>query len=428
NGIDCSVDNLTMETGANNISIPRCLSTDAGVVKVVLYGKDTIAEKKFYFEGRPFICFSTPPQGFHDGDGSLADPFQICDCEQLQNMSNNLNSNFSLIKDINCSDTINWNSGAGFIPIGTFPSHFKGSLNGQNYTIKNLFINKSGFGVGLIGSMQNGNITDLGLTNITVFGGSQTGGVVGLIYQGLANNILNVYTTGKITSSGTSVGGIVGESYGGGYPGGIAYIDNAYSLANITGTDNAGGLVGFYYSGGDLTKSYFSGKVNGTTSVGGLVGKFQSGGKVENSYSKGIVFGTGNDVGGLIGKQFIGKINDSFSSANVSGNTNVGGLIGYTDDVFSYSEVKNSYSTGNVTGSVNLGGLIGRNHQGTITNSYWNNHSANPSKGIGLDDFAQTTTAIADNEVYFYNQSSSPMDLWNSSIWVWSGSDFPILN
>ncbi|MCA9460053.1 MAG: hypothetical protein KC550_05895, partial [Nanoarchaeota archaeon] len=329
--------------------------------------------------------------------------------------------------DINCSDTINWNSGNGFIPIGPYPSYFKGSLNGQNYSVQNLFINKSGFGVGLIGSMQNGNITDLGLINISVFGGSQTGGLVGLIYLGHDNNINNVYTTGRVISSGNSVGGIVGESYGSAYPGGSANLDNTYSMTNVSGLNYVGGLVGFFYSGGNLTGSYFSGRITGTTYVGGLVGKFQAAGRVENSYSKGIITGSGNSIGGLVGEQTIGKVYDSYSSVNISGNNNVGGLIGYIDDTFFMSITENSFATGNVSGSGNRGGLVGNNHQGTIINSSWNNHSANPTNGIGLDDNGQSTTTIQNNISYFYYQTSPPMNLWNASVWNWSDSALPTL-
>jgi hypothetical protein len=42
------------------------------------------------------------------------------------------------MNNIDCSDTINWNAGAGFYPIGDSP-YFSGSLNGHNYNITGLY-------------------------------------------------------------------------------------------------------------------------------------------------------------------------------------------------------------------------------------------------------------------------------------------------
>lgn len=61
-------------------------------------------------------------------------------------MQNNLTETYVLSNDIDCSDTINWNGGMGFIPITqslNFSLVFSGSLEGNGYTIRNLYINKT---------------------------------------------------------------------------------------------------------------------------------------------------------------------------------------------------------------------------------------------------------------------------------------------
>ncbi|MFW3145321.1 MAG: hypothetical protein ACMUIE_00735, partial [Thermoplasmatota archaeon] len=60
---------------------------------------------------------------FAGGSGTLSDPYQISNVTQLQNMSSDLNAHYILINNINASDTINWNGGLGFDPIGNNPSY-----------------------------------------------------------------------------------------------------------------------------------------------------------------------------------------------------------------------------------------------------------------------------------------------------------------
>ena len=80
---------------------------------------------------------------FAGGSGTPGDPFQISTCQQLQDISQNLTASYELINAIDCSDTKNWNNGAGFIPVGTITSGFSGSLNGNNHVITNLYIKSS---------------------------------------------------------------------------------------------------------------------------------------------------------------------------------------------------------------------------------------------------------------------------------------------
>ena len=52
-------------------------------------------------------------------------------------METNLSANYVINNDIDCSDTVNWNSGNGFVPIYVFA----GTFDGQGYKIAGLFIN-----------------------------------------------------------------------------------------------------------------------------------------------------------------------------------------------------------------------------------------------------------------------------------------------
>ncbi len=75
------------------------------------------------------------------GSGTALEPYLIYDVYGLQGMGGFLSSTFGLHNDIDASAISNWNSGAGFTPIGNSSTPFTGTFNGNNYTISDLFIN-----------------------------------------------------------------------------------------------------------------------------------------------------------------------------------------------------------------------------------------------------------------------------------------------
>lgn len=296
------------------------------------------------------------------GSGTSEDPYLIYDCNDLQLMQNDLDAYYALANDIDCSDTINWNSGAGFDPIGDSLNLFIGTLDGQNKIISNLFINRTGEDyVGLFGYADiSATVQNIGLDNFEIKGANYVGGIFGLADDFL---IYKSYTTGSVNGSGDYVGGL------GGVLGSSSYIWDCYSEANVDGVDEVGGLVGY----------------------------------IKHS-----------------------EVEKSFAIGNVNGNSNIGGLIGS----FSHSpKVRNSFSTGNVSGASNVGGFVGKFlGLGTpeITNSYWNNHSGNPSSCIVSGTFTNCY-AIDNDESHFYYRTNVPLSSWDfDNVWVEQGGDYPI--
>ena len=53
------------------------------------------------------------------GRGSFRRPYLITNVKQLQEMADELDANYVLRKDIDASDTADWNDGMGFRPIGS---------------------------------------------------------------------------------------------------------------------------------------------------------------------------------------------------------------------------------------------------------------------------------------------------------------------
>jgi len=410
---------------------------------------------------------------FAGGDGSIGNPYQISTCVDLQDMKNNLSANYILVNDVDCSDTINWNGGAGFEPVGTptIVSRFTGTFDGQNHTITGLFINRGNNSVGLFGYITaSASISNVGLEDVNIIGHRDVGGLVGFNQEGTITNsyatgsvsgreivgglvgqnwgtIINSYANGSSFSSTMTIGGLVGDNSG--------FIDNSYSTGIVFGgggfIGTMGGLVGD--NSGFIDNSYSTGSVFGREVTGGLVGA-TSGGTITNSYSTGIVSG-GGFVGGLVGATSGGTITNSYSTGSVSGSDSVGGLVGYNNGTItnSYSNgsvfgfgsfvgglvgqnylgtIINSYSTGSVFGfgSFFVGGLVGYNN-GTITNSYWDTQTSGQSTsdgGVGKTtaQMMQQTTFVGWDFVDvwgIFEGLSYPFLLWQTPLVVDSDGD-----
>ena len=139
--------------------------------------------------------------------------YEISDCCKLQAINNfGLGYNYVLTQDIDCSNSSLWNSGNGFLPIGNTTLSFTGNLNGNNYSVSNLYINRPlTNNIGLFGSLT-GNVSNLGLTDLNVNGNQKVGGLAG---WASGSRITNVYSTGIINGSvqiGGISGGITGQS------------------------------------------------------------------------------------------------------------------------------------------------------------------------------------------------------------------------
>jgi hypothetical protein len=227
-------------------------------------------------------------------------------------------------------------------------------------------------------------------------GSHYTGGLIGSCYY---STITNSYATGNINSSPTATGGkstLAGAYSIGGLLGYTYYttVTNSsaagsiYSAPTATGIDvagasscNIGGLVGNNnrYSqvlNSSATGSIYSASVSiggsscyesiaQSTSLGGLVGVNSYRNQVSNSYARGNVTSSPSATGG---------------TETESRSYYVGGLVGNNRY---YSEISNCYSTGIPSGDSDVGGLVGYTTSGTTTNSYWDTETSGLSTSDG---------------------------------------------
>jgi len=311
---------------------------------------------------------------------------------QLQLMAMDLTASYTLGANIDAAQTATgagmWGS-AGFVPLGSF----SGSLDGQGYTVSNLFINRPAtasvglfnwlnigssvsnlnlvggsvtgwYRVGGLAGYSDGSISNSSVTGMTVAeaGASTLGGLVG--QNGFYGSIVNSYVdSGSVTGSGQWIGGLAGLNDGS--------IDGSH-VANSTVNGGAfgskvGGLVGWNSSNASITNSYASnGSVSGQTSVGGLVG--WNSGSIGNSYSNGGTVTGSNLVGGLVGYNSNTIDGSHAAGVAVSGNSNIGGFAGAA-----YGSISNSYADGgSVTGFTRFGGFAGTMNSNAISNSHYN--------------------------------------------------------
>lgn len=335
---------------------------------------------------------------FGGGDGSIGNPYVIEDVWDLQNMSSNRSAHYVLKNDIDASDTANWNSGEGFVPVGTsYPNYFLGSLDGGNHTITGLYINRSRTDfVGLFGDIFTGGwvkdvaLIDCDITgrrNVGTLAGSNRGTVsncsaqgnvhgyqstvgilvgdnddgtisdssaegnvsgtdsVGVLAGGNSGEISHSHATGNVVATGRGAGGLVGDSSG--------TVSNCTASVNVNGYDRVGGLVGMNHLG-VVSHSRATGDVYGTLWMGGLVG-YNADGVVNASHASGNVTGIDDCVGGLVGRGLRGTMSNSSATGNVTGGNEVGGLLG--DDL--NVTLSGCHATGDVKGWGAVGGLVG---------------------------------------------------------------------
>ncbi|WP_350356257.1 InlB B-repeat-containing protein [Cohnella hashimotonis] len=279
-----------------------------------------------------------PAASVYSGTGTANDPFQIATPLQLDKLRNYFLESglyFKLTADLDLSD---YQSGAGWEPIGGENTPFRGNLDGNGHKITNLFMDRSAGFTGLFGFINNENasVTNLKLVDVNIKGSNYVGGLAGWN----SGTMSNIYVTGSITGV-MNTGGLAGGSGGA--------ITNSYVAGSITGSYTTGGFVGQNY--GPIDQSYHTGSITGTDSVGGLVGENNA--PISNSYHTGSITGT-NTVGGLVGDN--------------------------------YAPIDKSYAAGSVTGSSAAGGLVGNNYA-TVSDSFYDSETTNQSdtgKGIGL--------------------------------------------
>lgn len=368
------------------------------------------------------------------GSGTSGDPYVLHNFSELELIGSDgtytLAKYYKLGANIDASPTQDpgYNGGAGWAPRGDLTTKFTGGLDGDGYSISNLYINRPETdNVGFFGAEDgNGLVKNLNLVNVDITGRDNVGALTGsrgvgstgyrasmyVTVEGVVNGAnkvggifgncyrLNCYFVefkGSVNGSGRSVGGIVGFNSGytastgymedckveatiigeGDYVGGFHGETERISFnrcelvdSDITGVNYVGGLAGYnnYYKSDECVFTNVT--INGVSHLGSAFGWYYNGVQINNSnFNDCTVIGTGNNVGGVVG-----FCDSSLSSVQefdgcILLNCDIAGLdnVGGLAGNCEFSKFQGVKFVGTVSGRDSVGGVVG----------YFNNNSAN---------------------------------------------------
>ena len=296
-------------------------------------------------------------------------------------------------------------TGKTWVPIGNFEHPFKGTFDGNNYTISNLTYSGTSDYAGLFGYLagdDRGEVRNIKFSNVYITNTSNdTGAAVGRIVSG--GKVSNVKVLSGSVTGAKRTGGVVGSIKASGT------IENCTNAAIVTSTTyNAGGIVGAAYYTENGKEMYITSCENtgNVTSIGnasdpgncagGIVGL--SAANVSGCTNSATITGSGTGIGGIVGEQkTYGSVTDNNNSGTVtnnnSGNYGNGGIIGWlryhgSGEVSSYAvsdiiSVTGNTNSGNVSGGNDAGGIIG-----TAYNSAFIIDNTNTATSLSGTEFA----------------------------------------
>jgi hypothetical protein len=337
-----------------------------------------------------------------NGIGTEGNPYKVATCEDLQDVESDLTGYYIQTGDVDCSDSTNWNDDEGFVPIGQ-AGDFTGTYYGQNFTVNDIFINRSdNSAAGLFKSTSGATIKNIHLRDGSMNSGN--GGYNGtLVASASSTNFSDCSSTTAITSAAQA--GLVGYMNGGS-------VSRCWYSGDLTANDNAytAGLVAVA-SGVDFTDVYTQGTLSGETYSGALVGGLD-GGSLTNAYSSmDVTSAAGTYSGGLTGYM---------SDQGGGGNPNL--------------TVSNVFFAGIFTESATNAGVITSFIDNTDFDGVFYDQDTcgcATELGSGSPDSGSVTAVNTDGldaDYFKNNNTSAPMASWNfSTVWQTNDSEFPTL-
>lgn len=403
-----------------------------------------------------------------EGLGTAAEPYQITTANQLNEIRDDLGKYYILMNDIDLG-VIPYD--VGWIPI----DNFSGTLDGQGYTISNLYItnNEGESSRGFFGVLNTGGptIKNCNLLGVDITAKDNAGGLIGMLgYNASGLTVENCTVTGNIVTE-EAAGGLIGRIYrnANGTSGGT--IINCHANVDVRSEKSrAGGLIAGIVishankhkaitmtindcsaSGSVVSQGYVSGSlgVGSYGTAGGLIGDLDANGKctrvsINRCYATGDVSGLEDTsgvawVGGFIGHSngamyspYETSIRECYATGNVRGKTASGfgrnRSRSYMYNCFSLGNVEgndsaygfgggfsNCYSAGYVDANLDVLGFGSGSN-----NCYWDTRTSGTSQGGTGQLYGRTT------DYMYYSETFAEWDF--STIWdIDEGETYPYL-
>ncbi|KKR13355.1 MAG: Surface protein containing Ig-like protein domain-like protein, partial [Candidatus Falkowbacteria bacterium GW2011_GWA2_39_24] len=412
-GGDCTSATGTATIGSNTITF------DA--LSVAVHSNCTLAVGGVTMNITDFQIVS----GFAGGAGTSGDPYQITTCAQLQLMDSYRTSYFILNNAIDCA-VAPFNTGLGFLPVGTSASKFTGGFDGAGYTISNLYIDRPLIDyVGLFGYVDGTDtqyIKDVSLTGADITGKNYVGALAG-------------YLLDTIMVDASSAGTVDGYSYVGGL---LGYIDSTtvkacYSSATVAGYSLIGGLSSYLANASYLGFSYATGAITGYSGAGGLLASTTgTRNTLYNCYATGAVstssgVTTSSQFGGLLGTAGASSfVYNSYATGATTSGSYAGGLIAAPTSNYT----KDSFATGAVTTGSFQGGVFGSVTSSSRNNVYWDIYRTSQSNCYQTASVNCTgkNSGNADPNYWFNSSTNPPFNQWDfNTVWDTNAESYPTL-
>ena len=257
---------------------------------------------------------------------------------------------------IKITGNIDMGSISSWSPIGTYENPFKGTLDGQCHLLSNLTVERTAHNSGLFGVLNSAKIKNIKVTGNVHSTTLYVGGICARTRGAVGDSTVftNCHYYGTVSNGSYYIGGIIG------YAGSYCVVENCSSGGNITTTSyNCGGIIG--QSGGALRVECCINiaEVKGLTQVGGIVGYSDNNTtKIYNCLNAGNVYGTSENTGGIIAYTAASQIKYCINTGTVSaGGSIVGRRTGdaatlLTNNYYdSQRSVREGSNAGNLAGA-----------------------------------------------------------------------------
>ena len=312
----------------------------------------------------------TPPA---NGNGDVDTPYIITKAEELAWFRNQVNGGKNKIcakiadnvevidlKDFCHAEDVSQNlKELSWVPIGTANKPYKGTFDGNNKTITNLYIKTAHNDVGFFCMIMGATIQDLIFDNAKVENVSTTytkALCTGILAGGSdagtnpPSHIKGIKTTKNCTVIGQNdTGGIVGNACN-------INIENCENRSSVKGESYVGGIAGnYYYKNIKRCTNYGTVETvkNNSQRTGGIIG-YANGTSIEDCANYGKLTSKGWYYGGIAGE--------------MRGNSSI-------QNVFSYGDMTYTYAPGIIIGYVDRNstltakGIVAYNKEALLNNS-----------------------------------------------------------
>ncbi|WP_019616100.1 GLUG motif-containing protein [Psychromonas ossibalaenae] len=431
-------------------------------------------ERQKYLICAENVTFTGVNQYSYDGTSCvITEPvIEITSCKDLESIGKGadypgashsdtwpLNENYRLKNDIDCSATnpdhedhgssLETTYGEnGFDSIKDEQEEFSGTLDGNGYSINNLY-QRSEWEGGIFYRLHKDSI----IKNLTINSAQiEAYFLSGILTPSADGKIIKAEVSGILTAHNhegdvAPYGGIAGQLEG--------TIANSHADIKISAGagSQAGGLVGSLK--GNIINSSATGEIKNAQSIGGLVGQASENSSVINSFSTRMLL-TPTDTqastaAGLVGISFSPRIENTYAgqiTINIRQNARGSGLIG-TINLNDNVAASNSYAAGTITGSPDsdkniAGGLATYSISSAVFESSFSSINMRADRALPLSKYSNFNSYYNEDKKHHGDIVGEPADSvssddlktsdwykvilnWSEDNWLFKDGYYPLL-